>query len=260
MRKKRTMMTVLIMSICAVIFSVVMVGCGPVTEEPEYAFVFSGSGKIGDVDYNVKISGAKETKTFVLSIAELPAIELTGTYEFDSSKGYRLTFGDNSDTVKVPKYNTATKLFSFVYELNLGTNYGKGDITFTYKNESFTPGSETFFEPFSFVGGTDYGEPLFFGMADFNMQVTLYEDNTCSATGECSLAAVNGRSGTWSYDSTENAYSFIFGAMNATYDNDTYNKYTAKYDEDIKSYSFKLHLYVPASSYFGYMTVSYMAN
>lgn len=204
--------------------------------EPEYAFLFTGGGEIGGTDYTVAIEGTESSATggtFALTIEELPALGLRGTYEFDSGKGYRLTFSDKNDTIVVPKYDTSTHLFTLKYNLNLGETLGSGEVVLTYEDTSFTPGDEVWFEPFSFYGYNDN----VMGMTTLESTLFCYEDGTCMLMGVCPLTSVPVRNGTYTYDSATNVYSFVFEPQSATYGGAMETEFATTYDEATNTYT-----------------------
>lgn len=165
---------------------------------------FVGSCEINDVTYNVTLSCQKSDGEFSLKIKEIPELELNGAAEYDASKGFRFTFTDQNDTIKVPKYDAETSTFSFTYTLVLGDKYGTGDVTLSYKDETFTPGGETFFEPVVFYAfDPDVGN---FGMTTCEAYLYLYEDHTFIINASCPLTAANSAYGTYTYDAENNKY------------------------------------------------------
>lgn len=174
---------------------------------------FTGSGEINGVTYNVTLKCGKDD-TFALTIKELPELELDGTYEYDDSKGYRFTFSDQNDTVKVPKFDEATSTFSFTYKLILGDRYGTGNVTLSYVDKNFTPGEALFFEPVTFYAyDPDVGN---YGMTSCEAYLYLYEDGTFMIIGSCPLTAVNAASGTYTYDAEANKYVFEYDSSIGT--------------------------------------------
>lgn len=205
MKKIITKLTALI---CIVALSCVclafLTGCG------SKDIVFSGGGKINDVDYNVTLRCNGKNDSFSLKIEEIPTLEINGKYEYDSSKGYRFTFTDANDTIKVPKFDEQTKTFSFEYTLVLGDKYGTGDIKLSLVDEDFVQTAEAYFEPILFYAfDPDVGN---YGMTTCEAFMYLYEDGSLSITASCPLTAAYGATGTWSFDKTANQYTFTYDA------------------------------------------------
>lgn len=202
MRKIGTkLLAVLLIVVMTVCSAVILTACGGGVE-------FTGSCEINGATYNVTLSCEKADGTFSLKIKEIPELELNGTTEYDDSKGFRFTFTDQNDTIKVPKYNSETGMFTFTYTLVLGDKYGTGDVTLQYKDAKFTQGAETFFEPVVFYAfDPDVGN---FGMTTCEAYMYLYEDNTFVINASCPLTAANSAYGTYSFDAANNKYVLVY--------------------------------------------------
>lgn len=231
------MLCIVAVALCVTAFA--FSACG------ESAIAFKGSGEIKGVTYNVTLTCGKEEKApFTFTVAELPELSLDGTYEYDSSKGYRFTFNDKTDTIKVPKYDATKGEFKFSYNLNLGDKYGSGEVTLTLSDTNFVPGNETFFEPFSFYNFDDN----FFGMTTLETTLTLFEDGTCTLIGVCPLTSVPTRTGTYTFDAAANKYTFYLGTItitnrnpDGTTENVTISSYETTYDAATNTYSVTVH-------------------
>ncbi len=198
MRKIRTKLLAFLLVVAMSIGVIVMLtACGGGVE-------FAGTCEINGETYNVTLSCKKENGEFSMKIKEIPELELTGDVEYDEAKGFRFTFTDQNDTIKVPVYDADTNTFSFAYTLVLGDKYGTGNVKLSYKDEAFTPGGETFFEPVVFYAfDPDVGN---FGMTTCEAYLYLYEDNTFVINASCPLTAANSAYGTYVYDATNNKY------------------------------------------------------
>lgn len=207
----------------------------PANQENEYAFEFTGQTTIAGKNYHVSVVGSKDDDTFELLIAELPALSLDGKYDFEAGKGYRFTFDDKDDTVKVPRYDTATHEFKFTYTLNLGGNIGSGNVPLTYVDETFVPSGETFFEPFCFIGS---GEIAAYG-ATFDSKVWCYEDGSVSVITVCNLVSINPGTGTWTYNSDTDTYTLTYTLVDSVMGNREYTATSSATGEN-GSYTFDL--------------------
>lgn len=185
------------------------------SEEDDYEFVFTGSAEIGGRTYNATVYGNKdEGKTISLRIAELPTAELTGTWVFVENKGYKIYFDDANSSFVYTKYDTATKQFSFNYNLNIGdTNGGSGRVAFTYTDEAFAAeydGEGLGNVPPAFTGYSTYIGAMFALGEPVQCTLTCYEDGTCVSLSTNEVKFASQRTGTWEYDETSNQYTFTF--------------------------------------------------
>lgn len=204
MKKIKTkLLTLGIIVVLAVAGLATLAACG------NSGVTFTGGGEINGVDYNVSLK-CKKDEEFSLTIKEIPELEITGKYEYDESKGYRFTFADQNDTIKVPKYDEATSTFTFTYTLILGDKYGTGNVTLSHVDKSFKFGGEAFFEPVVFYAfDPDVGN---FGMTSCEAYMYLYEDGTLNVMASCPLTAAYAASGTWTFDAAANKYTFEYDA------------------------------------------------
>lgn len=205
MKKIIAKLSALILIACFLVCGAVTLGgCG------NKKVVFDGGGEINGTYYNVSLECKDEDETFSLTIEEIPSLELTGRYEYDSARGYRFTFSDSNDTIKVPEFDETTKTFSFEYTLVLGDKYGTGNVKLSYVDEDFVQTEEAFFEPIVFYAfDEDVGG---YGMTTCEAYMYLYEDGTLSIVASCPLTAVYGASGTWTFDKAANEYTFTYDA------------------------------------------------
>ena len=250
MKKK---LTAILLAVCllgsALIFAT---ACGSNEE-----FKFTGAATINDVEYNVTVTGNKDDeKSFTLAVAELPGNIIKGNYEIVEGKGYRLTFLDSKRTEVKVKYAQAEKEFYFTYSLDLGTVLGAGEVKFTYKNENFildtTPDEIWDFEPFSFTGGLNQVMGV---DATLDVTVSCEEGGKFKGVGKCNLSAVKDFTGTYTYDKTANAYTFVFDTESEKFPYPD-KKVTTTYDEATKTYSFECPVTVVlAEAYVPFMNV-----
>lgn len=189
------------------------VACTPAEELPQnenYEFVFSGTGTFADGNnYTIVINGNDDAgKTFRLSVEEIPALELDGTWVYVEGKGYKLYFNDASETYVYTKYNVDTKEFSFKYTLNLSGGLGEAKVEMFAKDEAFASVYDG--------KGLPAHPPTFTGVGWGGGSGTMAVASTlvCNEDGTCiSIASETGapnRTGRWSYDEERNVYSFVF--------------------------------------------------
>ncbi len=125
--------------------------CGevePPVVEPTYEFNFEGEITLNEIFYTVTIQG--EDGNFELKANALPPVK--GTYTKTEGQGYTLSFQDSLATDVRTQYDRNNKEFYFIYNLDLGTARGNGNIRFTYKDESFVPAEEAWEDIPSFTG------------------------------------------------------------------------------------------------------------
>lgn len=180
------------------------------SEKDGQAFSFTGKEQFDDgVEYTFSID-AKDEENFALTIAELPAFELDGTYTYVENKGYKLYFDDVDSQFVYTAYDPDTADFSFKYKLDLGEALGARRVTFTDHNEAFKDsydGEGLGLTPPTFEGG---GWGGYLGQFEITpAKLTCYEDGTATFTA-VAVTAVDPKTGTWDYDEATNTYHFNF--------------------------------------------------
>lgn len=184
-------------------------------EAEDYEFVFNGTADIAEQTYHVTLYGNKdEEQSISLRIQELPTAELTGTWVFVEQKGYKIYFDDANGSFVYTKYDPASKLFSFNYNLNIGdTNGGSGKVAFTCEDEAFAAeydGEGLGNVPPTFNGYTTYIGAMFALGNPVDCLLTCYEDGTCVSLSTNEVKFAQARNGTWEFDEDANQYTFTF--------------------------------------------------
>ena len=194
--------------------------CGNASSETSSNVVFDFRGSAffekSNATYNISIKGYKdEDDSILLTVDELPEIELGGYYTYVENAGYKIYFDDVSESFVYTSYDPSAKEFSFKYTLNLGEGLGQSKVRFTYVDESFV------------YDGVGLGKvpPIFTDAGDnyalirANVQIksllTCFEDGSCVVTSECATA-VDPRKGTYTYDRNKDVYHFVFDAQSCT--------------------------------------------
>lgn len=220
------MLAVVVLSLCASAFT----ACGGSNaDDGDWEFVFAGSGVFADGnEYNAVIRGNKdEDQTFVLTIEELPALELGGTWVLVEGKGYKLYFDDSGNSYSYSYYDTDTSTFSLKYTLNLSGGLGSAKINFMFRDEAFASvydGEGLPPHPPTFTA-TGYGNLA--ALTPYYFTLICNEDGTCVSVP--ARADIDKRNGTYTYDEESNVYSFEFEDQ----------EYTSNYlftDDDGKQY------------------------
>lgn len=184
-------------------------------EAEDYEFVFNGTADIAEQTYHVTLYGNKdEEQSISLRIEELPTAELTGTWVFVEQKGYKIYFDDANGSFVYTKYDPASKLFSFNYNLNIGdTNGGSGKVAFTCEDEAFAAeydGEGLGNVPPTFNGYTTYIGAMFALGEPMQCVLTCYEDGSCVSLSTNEVKFASERRGTWEFDEDANVYTFTF--------------------------------------------------
>ncbi len=153
---------------------------------------FEGEITLLEVDYDVKLYG--DDGTFSVDAGRIEGIA-GGTYTFTEGQGWTFSFSDAGNTVVRTQFDDATKTFSFVYHLDMGSR-GAGNLRFSYTDEDFVVQGEPWADIPSF-GGT---------AAWFGGAVSADCSCSCDADGNFSIfssptaaAAITAISGTYEY-------------------------------------------------------------
>lgn len=168
-------------------------------DRSKYAFVFTGKGNANSGrELNFTITGNKDSEnSFSVTVKELKALELTGTWKFVEKKGYKLYFNDASNTLKYTNYDATSKEFSFNASIDVGS-YGTPKVSFTFKDDTFD------------YDGVGLGkEPPVFNTVGWVGGVIEVQGNlTCTEEGTFSTYDTwhHSRVGSWSYDDKANSY------------------------------------------------------
>lgn len=177
----------------------------PKPDLSQYQFVFTGTGKAQtgrELDFTM-VGNKDNAKTLTITVKQLPALSLGGTYELVAGKGYKLHINDSAKTLKYTQYDAATKTFSVSFNVNVGS-YGSPKVDFTFVDEAFASGYD----------GVGLGkEPPVFktngwvgGVISVDGELTCAEDGTFATTDTWHVS----RTGTWAYDEANNQYVFTF--------------------------------------------------
>ena len=221
---KNKIMAALAIALCAVIVGfliytavVIVNGVKPkapavIGDDTVYDVNFGGNISLLGVDYDVELQG--NDGEFTVNAGRISGVT-GGTYTFTEGQGWTFSFADASNTVVRSQFDDASKTFSFVYHLDLGSR-GAGNLRFSFTDEDFAVDGEPWADIPSF-GGT----AAFFGgavMTDCSI--------SCDAEGNFSIfsvptasAAVTTINGT--YEFTGGAY--VFTAEDGTVYTSTVN-------------------------------------
>lgn len=96
------------------------------TPQGDYEFVFTGTvetatGRTFTLDM---IGNKDEGQTLNLTVKEMPALNLTGTWTFTEGKGYKVFLDDANGTFAYSRYNPDTETFSLTFDYDMG-NFGQ---------------------------------------------------------------------------------------------------------------------------------------
>lgn len=216
MTNKKRLIHLVLLAAMLLCWLVMATGCSGSSGNGEFTFTGSGTFDNGNT-YNIKIVGDTEEdgeQTFQLTINELPALELDGTWVKVDGKGYKLYFDDYDEAYVYTKYDTKKGQFSFTYNLTLGGAYGSQKIRFTYNDNAFAKeydGIGLGMKPPTLIGG---------GWGSTNATSWRPATLTCYEDGTVSLVCANKgntRTGTWSYNEETNQYSFVLVPETYTY-------------------------------------------
>lgn len=218
---------------------VMLIACAPNDPAPNSSkFTFTGEATISGTDYDVELKGLVGTDQnkgdFELWVSSIP-VPLEGEYEFVAKKGYIFSFADANDTVIKTHYDSSTKKFYFDYYLNIGSsNGGIGRVRLYMEDAAFASAHD----------GEDWGWDMLWFKAtndvlipgnNCTLLITCAADGTFTTVPTSSMIAVPARKGTWTFDATANAYTFVCD------DNYEAQTYTSTYDADKKEYSISMH-------------------
>ena len=176
------------------------------TELPEgVEFIFTGEGTASTGrTLTFEITGNQDAeKTLLVTVQELPALRLSGTWAFVEGKGYKIYLNDASKTLKYTKYDAAEENFYFNCNVDVGS-YGTVNVDFTFEDADFADeydGVGLGMEPPIFATEGYAG-----GAVGFTGTLGCTEDGTFSTADTWNES----RTGTWAYDEEADAYIFTF--------------------------------------------------
>lgn len=211
MKTKQRLFTLLLSALLLLVALPFFAACDNETIEPntgEYEFVFEGSGTFSDgVDYHITIRGNHD-QTFLLTIKELPLLEMDGTWVLVENKGYKFYLNDYDGTYVYTTYDTTSKVFTAKVPVNLSEGLGRKTVTMTYQDAAFAavydgvglPPHPPTFTGFGYGGSN--------GNSVYNCQIICREDGTCVSVTDKSGTA--DREGTYTYDAETDTYYFEF--------------------------------------------------
>lgn len=210
MKKKGKLACTLLASFFAVTALFSVAACASEKSEDNSEFVFKGSGKFGDGnDYHITLVGNKDDeKSFLLTVDEIPMLELGGTWVMVENKGYKLYLDDTDGTYVYTRYNPATKEFSAKFNLNLSGGLGRSKVALTYRDEEFAKeydGKGLPMHPPTFTG---YGWAGLWSKTKYDCSLICREDGTCVSITD--KTGVPNRNGVYTYDEETNVFSFEF--------------------------------------------------
>lgn len=185
---------------------------GPETSAPQgdYEFVFTGTVETATGrTFTLDMTGNKdEEQTLNLTVKEMPALNLTGTWTFTEGKGYKIFLDDANGTFAYSRYNPDTKSYSLTFDYDMG-NFGQPRVVLTYLDEDFAAEYD----------GVGLGrKPPVFSLTGYTTyQHYGYGTLLCAEDGTVSASLTNtgagwyfNRSGTWTYDEAADEYVIVF--------------------------------------------------
>lgn len=179
-------------------------------------FVFEGQATFSNgVDYSIVITGYKDN-SFLLTVKEMPILEMDGTWTMVEGKGYKLYLNDAGGTYVYTSYDTAAKAFTAKVPVNLGGGFGSTTVTMTCADEAFASlydGEGLPPHPPTFTGHGLGGTK---GNSEYLCSLICFEDGTCVAVTD--KTGIPNRNGVYTYDSETNTYSFEFEDETEAYD------------------------------------------
>jgi hypothetical protein len=159
------------------LLSVGLVSCGSSSSAAsstaslaEGEFEFKGNITLNDIAYDVVMPG--KDQAFTLNAGNLKSV-YKGTYSFAKGQGYTMTFADANSTCVRTQFDTASKTFSFIYTLDLGTARGSGNLKLSYVDTSFALVGDPWNDIPSFAGNAAW----FGGALKANMKIACDADN-----------------------------------------------------------------------------------
>lgn len=238
---KNKIMAALAIALCAVIVGfliytavVIVNGVKPkapavIGDDTVYDVNFGGNISLLGIDYEVALQG--NDGEFTVNAGRISDVT-GGTYTFTEGQGWTFSFADASNTVVRSQFDDASKTFSFVYHLDLGSR-GAGNLRFSFTDEDFAVDGEPWADIPSF-GGT---------AAWFGGVVTAEISCSCDADGNFRIfeaaGAITEISGTYALEGD----SYVFTAADGTV-------YTATVNAD-GLYEMTVSVYRPALASYG---------
>lgn len=177
----------------------------PAPTESPYEFVFTGSGQgTNGRTFDVTITGEKDdAKSLSLTVEGMPAMTMSGRWDFVAGKGYKVYLNDAGGTFAYSQYDPESKTFSLRSNIDFGT-YGKPAIDFTYLDEAFAgeyDGEGLGRTPPTFtIEGWAGGVIQTFGT------LACQEDGTITVSDDWASP----RAGNWEYDEANDRYVITF--------------------------------------------------
>ncbi len=208
-------------------------GVQPPEQNDDAEFVFTGTGEAATGrTLTFTMTGNKSGNTLSISIAELPALGLTGTWEKVDGKGYKIRLDDAGSTLKYAQYDMENQEFFFDCAVATGS-YGNPTVRFTWKNEAFASeydGVGLGKEPpiFSAVGWAG-------GVIEFEGRLVCQEDGTFSYAGDW----MDNRTGTWELDEGNNQYILTYDETSANLFYDLYQRRVEVFGDDAQPFTYK---------------------
>lgn len=191
-------------------------GGGGNSEDKE--FVFEGAATFSNgVDYSIVITGyADEEQSFLLTVKEMPILEMGGTWVMVEGKGYKLYLNDAGGTYVYTSYNVATQSFTAKVPVNLGGGFGNATVVMTCKDGGFAAQYDGIGLPPHPPTFTGHGLGGTKGNSSYDCSVICREDGTCVAVTD--KTGIPDREGTYTYDAETNVYSFEFADETEAYE------------------------------------------
>lgn len=176
----------------------------------EYEFVFEGEVETATGrTFTLEMMGNKDAdQTLSLTVKEMPALNLSGTWTFTENKGYKIFLDDATGTFAYSRYNPETKEFTVTFDYDMG-NFGQPRAVLTYVDEAFAD---------SYDGEGLGVKPPTFALEGYTTYSHYgYGTIVCAEDGSVSAQLTNtgagwyfNRNGNWTYDEAENTYDIVF--------------------------------------------------
>ena len=179
-------------------------------EQGDYEFLFTGTVQATTGrNFTLNLMGNKdEEQSLRLSVVEMPALSLDGTWTFTPNKGYKIFLEDSSGTFAYSRYDEESGNFTVQFDFNMA-NYGTARAKLTYSDPDFAqeydgiglgPKPPSFaLEGYSTYNHYSYGT------------MTFQEDGTVTAQLTNTGAGwYYNRTGFWEYNEETDVYDYWF--------------------------------------------------
>lgn len=168
-------------------------------EGVEFIFTGEGTASTGRMLTFAMTGNQDAENSLLVTVEELPALSLSGTWAFVEAKGYKIYLNDASNTLKYAQYDAESGDFYFNCNIDVGS-YGNVNVDFTFADESFA----------SVYDGEGLGKepPTFSTVGWVGGVIEVLGTLTCTEEGTFATADTwhQPRVGTWEYDEENDRY------------------------------------------------------